>query len=387
MDVRTRLEHLETLNAIAEVLNRAPFFREAVHDALERLVGLTGSHAGWVFLANIEHGDTHYSSFRLAAATGLPPALEVDDRHCLVAGSCECQGMFRRGELDRGLNLVRCSRLDEAARLAADAGDTQGLIIHATVPLQGRHGPVGILNLASPGQHRFDDQTLVLLEAVGRQLGVAFERAQALVQRRQEAERVAALEERNRVARDIHDSVTQLLFGAHLALRVAREDGDDDRRMEAIDRGGSLVEQALQELRGLVELLRAADLEQGLEPALRRLADRVAGPVAVHLDVGDVEALEDPVAEAIYRIVQEATHNALKHATARNLWIRVEVDRAHLRVVVADDGRGFPASLTRGVGLDSIAERAADLGGRLDLGDRDGGGARVMVEVPWSSES
>jgi two-component system, NarL family, sensor kinase len=143
----------------------------------------------------------------------------------------------------------------------------------------------------------------------------------------------------------------------------------------------------MQELRGLVELLRAADLEQGMEQALRRLVDRVAGGVAIHLDVGEVDGIPEDVADTTYRIVQEAVHNALKHANARNVWIRVERDAERLRLIIADDGRGFPASLTRGVGLDSIAERAADLGGHVELGDRDGGGARVMVEVPCPSRS
>jgi signal transduction histidine kinase len=225
VDVHTRLEHLETLNAIAEVLNRVPFFRQAIHEALELVVAITGAQAGWIFLARIEHGDAHHSTFRLAASCALPAGLAADDGAALREGSCECQGLFRRGGLDRGYNLVRCSRLEDTA---AAGGATDGLVVHTSVPLQGVNGPVGVLNLAAPPDVRsYDQATLALLTAVGRQIGTAYERAQAQVQRRTEAERVAALEERNRVARDIHDSATQLLFGAHLALRVAREGGDD----------------------------------------------------------------------------------------------------------------------------------------------------------------
>jgi two-component system, NarL family, sensor kinase len=381
VDVHTRLEHLETLNAIGEVLNRAPFFRQALHEALDRLVALTGASAGWVFLARIEHGDTHYSSFRLAASSTLPPALEEDDRHHLREGGCECQGLFRRGELEGGINLVTCSRLEAAH---AGGSDTGGLIVHASVPLLGRSGPVGVLNLAGPGAARYEPETLTLLEAVGRQLGTAYERATAQVQRRTEAERVAALEERNRVAREIHDSVTQLLFGAHLALRVARERGDERRTADNLGRGAELVEQALDELRGLVELLRSADLEQGLAPALVRLVERVAGPVRCHLDVDEqLDALDPDTAEHVFRIVQEAVHNALKHADASHVWLRIGREQDALVLVVEDDGVGFPATLTRGVGLDSITDRTGVLGGTLGLDERPGGGARVRVEVPW----
>lgn len=378
--MHTRLEHLETLNAIAEVLNRAPFFKEALDEALDRLVSLTGAQAGWVFLARIEHGDVHHSTFRLGASSRLPPAMAEHDRASLRLGACECQGLFRRGDLDRGINLVTCSRLGEAV---AACRDTQGLVVHASVPLQGRSGPVGILNLAGPGQVRYDDETLTLLSAVGRQLGIAYERAQALAARRVEAQRVAALEERNRVARDIHDSVTQLLFGAHLALRVARERDDVPGTAGAVERGAALVEQAMGELRGLVELLRAADLDQGLAPALRRLAERVDGPVRVHLDADEHLDLPDDLAETAFRIVQEAVHNALKHAHATDVWLRVGRGGDALVVRVDDNGDGFPAALTRGVGLDSIAERAAAHGGAATFDNRRRGGARVHVELPW----
>lgn len=378
--MHTRLEHLETLNAIAEVLNRAPFFKEALDEALGRLVTITGARAGWVFLARIEHGDVHHSTFRLGASSRLPPALLEDDCASLRVGACECQGLFRRGSLDRGINMVTCSRLEEAVQAG---GDTDGLVVHASVPLQGRSGPVGILNLAGPGAVRYDDETLTLLSAVGRQLGIAYERAQALAARRIEAQRVAALEERNRVARDIHDSVTQLLFGAHLALRVAREGDDADRAAASMGRGAALVEQALGELRGLVELLRAADLDQGLAPALRRLAERVDGPVRIHLDADAHLDLSDETAEAAYRIVQEAVHNALKHAQATDVWIRVGRAGERLVVAVDDNGTGFPTSLTRGVGLDSIAQRAASLAGTASFQTRPSGGASVHAEVPW----
>jgi two-component system NarL family sensor kinase len=379
VDVTRRLAELETLNAIGEVLNREPTFDVALQVSLDRLVELVGVSTGWVFLATLEHGDPHHSRFRLAATAGLPAALSDASCHRLRDGSCECMGRFRRRELDAGTNLVTCSRIEGAI---ADHGDCDGLRIHASVPLQGQAAPIGILNLASPGVERFDDETLTLLTAVGRQLGIAYERARYLQQRQREAQHVAALEERSRVARDIHDSVTQLLFGAHLALDVARSDAGSAASDDAVGRAAGLVASGLDELRGLVELLRSADLEQGLYPALVRLRGRLTGDVDVHLD-GEEVACDDGVAEQLYRVVQEAVHNALKHADAANVWIRLRADDGIVTLAVEDDGHGFPATLTRGVGLDSIADRVASVDGTLVLGDRDGdgGGASVRVEV------
>ena len=375
MDVTRRLAELETLNAIGEICNREPDFGAAAQQVLDRLVDLVEVTTGWLFLARLEHGDPHYSSFRLAASTGVPPALQTDGCTPLRAGSCECQGRFRRAELDTGVNVVTCSRLDGAA------GDTRGLVFHASVPLQGRGSPVGILNLAAPGTAPFDSETLALLTAVGRQLGVAYERARLLAERRREAAHVAAMEERGRVAREIHDSVTQLLFGADLALRTARDGRDPATAVSAVERGAGLVESALGELRGLVELMRSADLDQGLYPALARLVQRTSGAVAVHLDAEPV-AVPDEVAEACYRIVQEALHNALKHADATNIWVHLAVDGGTVRLTVEDDGRGLPDPVPRGVGLESIAGRVSALDGTMTLGRGQRGGASLTVEVP-----
>lgn len=380
MNVERRLAELETLNAIGDILNREGSFETAAGAVLERLVDLTDVTTGWIFLATLEHGDPHYSSFTLGATTGLPPALATDAAQPLRAGSCECMGMFRRSELDTGVNLVTCSRLDGCD------GDTAGLVIHASVPLEGHRSPIGILNLASPGAEPFDEETLELLSAVGRQLGVAFERARYHEQQRCEAEHVAVLEERARMAREMHDSVTQLLFGADLALRVARTGGDQERVDQAFDRAADLVGTALRELRSMVELMRPADLDQGLYPALVRISQRIDGDVRVHLDAGRAALgadLDPEVAAAVYRIVQEALHNALKHAGAGNVWIRAQRVDGRLEVRVEDDGIGFPPTVTRGFGLDSIADRAAAVGGTLSLGPRPGGGASVSVEVPW----
>jgi two-component system NarL family sensor kinase len=173
------------------------------------------------------------------------------------------------------------------------------------------------------------------------------------------------------------------LFGAHLALRVAREGGDEQRTTAAIDRGAELVEQAMGELRGLVELLRAADLEQGLAPALRRLAERIDGPVRVHLDADRHLDVPVEVADAAHRTVQEATHNALRHAEADNIWLRVGRAGDRLLVRIDDDGRGFPEPVQAGVGLTSISDRAEAARGTARFGSRPEGGARVEVELPW----
>lgn len=374
LSLERRLGELSTLNRILEVLNSEADFERALETALNELVELLGLSTGWVFLTRMEPGDAHQGGFSLAAFAGLPPALEQGGQACLREAGCDCQWLFKKGRLDKGVNIVECSRL-EAAK-----GDKGGLEVHASVPILAESGPVGILNLASPGPDPFDPQTLEFLTAVGRALGLAFKRARLQEQRAREREALATLEERARLAREMHDSVAQLLFAADLSLRVARE-GQDAQKETALERSALLVGSALDELRGLVELLRPADLSQGLEAALCRLAERVSGSVRVHFESPAYDIPEE-LAEALYRIAQEGVHNALKHAKAKNIWIRIDKKPELLRLRVEDDGKGLPPKFSRGLGLLSLEERAKSLEGTLRLGSRPGGGAKLEAVLP-----
>jgi two-component system NarL family sensor kinase len=374
---QTPLEQLATLNSIGDLLNRESSFAISIGPALERLTELVGLTSGWVFTTNALEGDAHRSSFRLAAHHGLPPALDQDEQARLARGSCECMGMFSRGQLDRGVNMVTCSRLESAV------GDCGGLEVHASVPLLGQRGPVGILNLTAPGDLHFDEETLAFLSAIGKQLGTAFERSRLQEASTEEARYAAALEERHRLAQEMHDSVAQLLFAADLRLTVAQEQSDDGERQRAIDSASDILSDALSELQGLVEVLRPADLSCGLGNALRRLAQRTSGSLEVQLEAAEVE-VEPAIADPLYRIAQEAVHNALRHSGGRRVQLRLSRAPTALTLTVQDDGVGFdPADTVGGLGLAGIRDRAADLGGRLAIDRSPDGGTRVEVEVPW----
>lgn len=374
--VGSRQEQLEVLNILGEILNREAEFEEALPEALERLVRLLGLSTGWVFLSNTSQGDSHQGSFSLAASTGLPPALAHEDEALLCYGGCDCQGLLRRGKLDRGVNMVTCSRLAQAE------GDRGGLELHASVPMLGSRGPVGIINLAAPGDARFSKSTLTFLAAVGKQLGIALERSQLEARRTREARYTAALEEREKLAREMHDSLAQLLFAADLSLQAALAE-ESEERSPALERAAEAVAGALADLRGLVEVQRPADLSSGLLPALSRLAERTgSGSTRVHLD-SERREVHGQVAETLYRIAQEAVANALRHSGCSNIWIRLQTTRAGLRLTVSDDGHGFdPARAGGGLGLEGMRERARGSGGSLDI-ESSGEGTRVITEVQW----
>ena len=395
MTPENRLEQLRTLNELGEILNREPEFAAALAPALARLVNLLGLSTGWVFMSTLTTGDAHQGGFRLVAHSDLPPALSVNNRGendlaPLCWEGCECQSMFRRRELDAGVNMVTCSRLKGAG------GDTRGLKVHASIPLLGRAGPVGIINLAAPDNERFTEERLAFLTAVGRQLGTAFERSRLQEARTQEARYAAMLEERQRLAQTMHDSVTQLLFAADLSLSVALELEDGEPKLENgqppeevrrrnLEAAHDAVRGALAELQGIVEVMRPADVSQGLKVALTRLAQRVAGSVSVQLEAENLP-LPPLFEDELYRVAQEAVHNALRHAEARNLWLELRGTPEGVVLNIRDDGKGF-GSAPSGPGLEGMRERVATLHGNLVLKEVEPSGSLVRVEVPWPPNS
>ena len=201
---------------------------------------------------------------------------------------------------------------------------------------------------------------------------------------------LSVMQERSRLARDLHDAVTQKLFSirAHAraaAVLVQRDPVDPARVKAEINVVGTLGAEAHAELRAVIDGLAPPDLEAaGLACSLRsyvELAGRAHG-VPVAFSAADLPVLGPPVEAALYRVAQEALHNALRHAGASR--IRVALDRTARRVVleVADDGHGFvPEMPSSGLGLASMRERAAAAGGVLTI--RSGrSGTVVRMKVP-----
>jgi len=206
--------------------------------------------------------------------------------------------------------------------------------------------------------------------------------------RRQAAE-LASSEERSHLARELHDSVTQALFSMTLLSRSIEIllDKDPSQVPEKLVSLRELQRDALSEMRALIFELRPGNIEeQGLIQGLRThsasLSGRIGLPVVVEADLPERPPIE--VEETLYRIAQEALHNVVKHAGARQ--VRVEVDRGSdgVRLRVVDDGRGFdPSSVPDGhLGLAGMRSRAERLGGTLTVTSTPGGGTSIEVVVP-----
>src|SRR5581483_3986170 len=197
---------------------------------------------------------------------------------------------------------------------------------------------------------------------------------------------LAVAEERARMARELHDIVSHNLSVVVLQAAGARAAGANATTLEKIERSGR---DALVEMRRLLGVLRDEDGDASLapQPGIAQLAELVAGVRATGLDVelvveGHGDELSPALELSVYRIVQEALTNTLKHAHAANAVVRVERDRDAVRVEILDDGRMPVAPTPNGHGLVGMAERVALFGGELSAGPLAEGGFAVRVTLP-----
>jgi len=256
------------------------------------------------------------------------------------------------------------------------------------VPIVARGGIIGALYLTDKlGAETFSDADERLIVLLAAHAAIAIENAR-LSERSRE---LSIVEERNRLARELHDSIAQGLFGVTLAAEsavelVARGDAAAGEQLERVQ---ELARGALEELRAVVFELRPASLEaEGLGQVLRKHVEvlrRVSGS-AIELRVAAPPALGPAAAGQVFRIAQEALQNALRHAAAGRIEVRLGNGGGRLALSVTDDGRGFDVSAPgvrgRRLGLTSMEERAVELGGVLAIESRPGAGTTVRLDVP-----
>jgi signal transduction histidine kinase len=196
---------------------------------------------------------------------------------------------------------------------------------------------------------------------------------------------LSAVEERERLARELHDAVAQKLFSirAHsraAAVLTARDPGRAETAMNTVS---ELAGEAQDELRAVIEGLAPPALE-GLECSLRRyagLAGRAHG-IGVRVTARGIPVLESAIEATVYRVAQEALHNALRHSGGHHVAIMLRGTSKRLVLEVTDNGNGFDVDAASGIGLASMRERAAAAGGAVRVVSKPGEGTTVRLEVP-----
>jgi signal transduction histidine kinase len=228
---------------------------------------------------------------------------------------------------------------------------------------------------------------LALADVLVRQVALVLDalRMAAELQQSREAIVTAREEERRRLRRELHDGLGSALAGIALTLQAARNTGGPQGD-ELVEGAREQTQAAVADVRRLVRGLRPPVLEDlGLDAALRAHADRL-GPLEVEFELPQSPlALPAAVELALYRIATEALTNVVRHAHARHCRVCLRTDGDEVALAVIDDGRGLATDAAPGVGLRSMRERAAELGGGVELTTGPGGGLAVEVRLPCAT--
>lgn len=261
-----------------------------------------------------------------------------------------------------------------------------GIKSELVVPLRLGDRAIGTLDVQSAELNTFTEEDILVIQSLADQIAVAIDNARLY----DRSQRLAVMEERTRLARELHDSVTQSMYSVVLLTegwrRSMRSSGGANVE-EYLARICEINQQALREMRLLIHELRPPILEQdGLLGALHQRLDAVERRAGVEARLLTDEIVELPadVEAGLYRIAQEALNNALRHAHAANIVVRITSTNGRIALEVEDDGQGFDPTaidVSAGMGLANMRHRAEELGGRVEIQSGPGQGTVVKVEI------
>lgn len=381
VDERTR--ELAALNAIAASVSRTLNLREIMEEALERTLDVMQMEQGVAYRAiyTAEDGQSE-GHLEIITHRGMSP--EFIEK----AARLPIRGSLIEVAANRGEPLIwetSTYPIPEIRQIILEGGAKYAV----TIPLTVQDRLVGALVLGSLGLRSIEKEELSLLAAIGQQVGVAVENARLYEQ----AQKTAILEERSRLARELHDSVTQSVYSvtlyAEAATRLLRS-GETNQAVEYLaDLRDSGLE-ALREMRLLIYELRPLALEKSsLAEALRSRLEAVEARSGIKstLTVEGQEDLPYSIKVELYQIGQETLNNILKHARASHVLVTLRFTTGEIILEVVDDGIGFDPDLAAnsgGLGLAGIMERVQRLGADLKIDSEVGAGTKVCVRIPIS---
>ncbi|MBN1658132.1 MAG: GAF domain-containing protein [Anaerolineae bacterium] len=388
--VSDRTRELATLNAISAQVSHSLDLSEILNSALDEVIEAMGMDGGQAFRLDEDPGTLVPIAWR-----GLP----AQNDNCYparatlpLAGSLAGRAAAEGRPVVHDLSLRAKAPTEAWAGSFVDLDQDDGLALVISIPLIAQGRPVGAINLGSCMPRAVTAEEISLLASIGQQIGVAVENARLYEQ----AQQLAIMKERNRLARDLHDSVTQALYGISLYAEAATRQlsrGALDLTAHHLNDIRTTAQESLREMRLLIFELRLPVLKsEGLAAAIQTRLEAVE--VRVGLDTNfrydGYGHLAPNVEDGLYRIAQEALNNALKHAQARTVSVQLQHEGHTATLEIADDGLGFdPAAVAEhgGFGLQTMEERATRLGGRLTIESTPGSGTRVRVEVDAGSEA
>ena len=355
--VEDRTRQLQVLLDVAAMANSSLNLDEMLKKTLDLMVNLIGASRAGVSFLDEETG-------QLVAGV-LRPERAVDP--------AEMENMLRAGQ----------AVIESGEMMYIEPDISRNLLEPGVLlPLQIREQKLGVLGIIGHKEGVFIPAQIALFKSIADQLGVAIENARLF----EEAKDSAIAAERNRLARDLHDAVTQTLFSASMIADVLpkiweRNIEEGHRRLEELR---LLTRGALSEMRTLlVELRPAALIDTNLGDLIGHQINAFKARTGLQIVFNHncVEDLPPEVKETFYRITQEAFNNIAKHANATTATIQIDCEAGKAELVIEDNGIGFDLEFaeTEGLGLGIMAERAQNVGAKLEFHSRIQGGTRLQI--------
>jgi PAS domain S-box-containing protein len=383
--VMERAHELAVLHEIVEVVSRSLDLREILDAAVGKVMELMQMDVGTAYHLQDSEDPDDEKLLVLAARRGL--SAEFSER----VGSRRVRGTAIQVAAEAQQPVVWLVDRYPDARVK-QALEIEGIRQVINVPLFAKDRLVGAFNLGNRHVRHITSEEMSLLSSIGRQIAIAVENARLYDQ----AEQSAAIAERHRLSRELHDSVTQSLYSvtmyAEAAVRLLAT-GDAATATEHLRELRETAQEALREMRLLIFELRPPVLSKiGLAAALQARLDSVEmrGGMQTELHIDGErkrEQLSRAAEEELYHIAQEALNNILKHSNAHHVWVYLCFSEAETILEIHDDGIGFAPSAegNGGLGLASLKERSDKIGASLKIGSSPGAGTAIRVVVPFSS--
>ncbi|AMR02612.1 histidine kinase [Bacillus thuringiensis] len=364
------MHRLEALKEIAELLNEATNLQDMLEKVLHTLLQVMNLQTGWIFF--IDESGKH----SMLVDENLPEALTWQEKKPMCEGNCWCVERFVNGRLEKATNIIECKRIEDA--IECNWGETEDVTHHATIPLRSGLEKFGLLNVAAPHKTHFSEEELALLESIAFQIGTTIQRIQLVEKER----KYVVVAERNRLARDLHDSVKQLLFSIMLTAKGTLNMTQDRELQEMLSYIGELSQEALQEMTLLIWQLRPEGLEKGLAEAIQNYGKLLGVQVEVRID--GMVLIGDEIEEVLWRISQEALHNCKKHASCEKVHVLLKIENNQLHFYIEDNGIGFIQEQVResALGLKSMKERIQLMKGSFQITTELKKGTKIEIQLP-----
>jgi len=370
--VADRTRELAILNSIISVASRSLNIQEILEDVLNKTVEQMGFDAGAAF--RLESDPTLKL---LVAHRGFEPGIAID-----FVNSYTNTSPRNTAENPPEVRIYEIEDAQDERQLVHFG--QPGFYRLVSVPLSTKGRTIGLFLLGKRERGSLSPEELSLLNSIGQQIGVAMENARLYEQ----AEQAAVAAERQRMARELHDAVTQTLFSANLIADVLPRiwKRNPDEGLKNLEELRQLTRGALAEMRTLLLEMRPESLERAdIKSLLTQLADAFIGRVRVPVSLfiqGDCE-LTHEVMLVFYRVAQEALNNIAKHSGARQVDLHLECQSGQMNLIIKDDGLGFnPDTITPNhLGIAIMRERANSIGASLKIESQAGQG--TTVELDW----